>query len=59
MLMSLREAAREVNVPYISVQRYHNQGKLPVQRIGRICAIEPNVLKAVLNALGYTPRPKK
>lgn len=59
MLLPLKEAARELGVPYASVLLHHKQNRLPVQRIGRVCAIEPETLRLVLQALGYTPRAKK
>lgn len=59
MLMPLKDAAREIGVPYPSVRNYQKTGKLPTQKIGRIDAIEPLILKAMLHALGYRPRTTK
>ena len=55
-LLTLKDAAREINVPYQSVLRHYNAGRIPTYNIGRVKAIDPLVLRSVLTALGYQPR---
>lgn len=56
VLLTLKEAAKSLGVPYSSVVYYHRAGRLPTYTIGRAEVIDPRVLKAILEALNYRPR---
>jgi molybdenum-dependent DNA-binding transcriptional regulator ModE len=54
--VSLREAARAIQVPYNSVWYYYKLGKLPVRKIAGRNMIEPQLLRRTLQTLGYRPK---
>jgi molybdenum-dependent DNA-binding transcriptional regulator ModE len=54
--LSLREAARAIQVPYNSVWYWHRLGKLPVRKIAGRNLIEPQSLRRALTNLGYRPK---
>jgi len=54
--VSLREAARAIQVPYNSVWYWHKLGKLPVRRIAGRNLIESQSLRQALRDLGYSPK---
>jgi hypothetical protein len=51
--MSLKEAAKAIQVPYNSVWYWHRLGQLPVRRIAGRNMIDPRSLRRVLKNLGY------
>ncbi len=55
-MVSLKEAAAIIGVPYRSVWYWHKQGLLPVRRIAGRALIEPEMLRKTLALLGYRPR---
>jgi hypothetical protein len=52
-------AADIAGIPYESAKSYQRKGLLPLQEMGRLKVIDPDVLRAVLVAAGYRPRRKK
>jgi hypothetical protein len=54
--MSLKEAARAIQVPYNSVWYWHKLGRLPVRKIAGRNMIEPHTLRWALQTLGYHPK---
>jgi hypothetical protein len=56
MLKSLKEACAEIGVPYRTIHNRYLRGDIPVQKIGRTLAIDPEYLKTVVEHLGITPR---
>lgn len=56
--MSMKEAARAIQVPYNSVWYWYKLGKLPVRKIAGRNMIEPKSLRQALNRLGYSPKSK-
>lgn len=58
--VSLKEAARALGVNYDSLHHHFRAGRIPVaQRVGNVILVEVPVVKAVLDAIGYTPRRKE
>jgi molybdenum-dependent DNA-binding transcriptional regulator ModE len=58
-MMSLKEAARAIGVPYHSVWYHYKEGRLPVHKIVGRLLIDPEVLREALAELGYRPRRKR
>lgn len=59
MLLPLKMAAQEAGIPYETAKLYQRKGLLPLQDMGRLKVIEPEILRAVLKAAGYRPRRQK
>lgn len=58
-LMSLKDAAALIGVPYNSVWYYYKAGRLPTFKVAGRVLVDPRVLKGVLDGLGYQPRTKE
>ncbi|HLG65560.1 MAG TPA: hypothetical protein VKY19_26785 [Ktedonosporobacter sp.] len=57
-MLTLKDAAKVIGVPYNSVLFHYRLGRIPVQQVGRYQLIDPTVLRAVLAAYGYRKRQK-
>ncbi len=55
-MLTLKDAAKTIGVPYNSVLLHHKKGRIPTQKVGRYQLIDPDVLRSVLTALKYRPR---
>lgn len=58
-MVSLKEAAAIIGVPYRSVWYWYKEGLLPVRKASGRLLIEPEVLRQRLAELGYRPRRKR
>lgn len=56
MLKTLKEAAAEIGVPYRTVHNRYIAGEIPVQKIGRTLAVDPEELRIAVESLGIKPR---
>jgi excisionase family DNA binding protein len=58
-LVSLAEAARLLGVNYDALIHHVRVGHIPHHRMGRVIVVEPSVVKAILDGIGYRPRQRR